>query len=302
MKNIKMMVILLLIVSLLWGCTAQNTEKPDTTKETEPEKIETTPSEELSDEEKYPPIIETNTGEGFLTPESIASDTPCKVRVLKVRDLEKTEEIYYDLFIEVNTGTETINLKLIEYYYFAPELDELQFADVDGDGMEEIFLCHNTGGNGGFGVYCNWVLKVDGDEIRILYEDPEERNDIGFKSRMIDGYQMEVTNELTGYQLVFEVRKYDYYAFDENGKVKREDYSFFMDSLFYEFAPQDWDNDGADEIFAKRYTSLISRADYIGTACCILKFNMERQQFEIVEVWYEPAEDVNIPMERQTTD
>ena len=296
----KMVIVMLALITILvlCSCTEQKVAKPTEATPTQP--APTTPSEPTQKE--YPNLIETKAGEGFLTPESLESNTPCQVRVLKVRDLEKTEELYYDLCIEVNTGTETLNLKLIEYYYFAPEFDELRFADVDGDSIEEIFLCHDTGGIGGFGVYCNWVLKVDGDDIRILYEDPKERSDVGFKSRMIDGYQMEVTNELTGYQLVFEARKYDYYAFDENGKVNHGDYSFFMDSLFYEFVPQDWDNDGTDEILAKRYTSFISRADYIGTACCILEFNMQSQQFEVVEAWYEPAEDVNVPIERQNAD
>lgn len=294
MKYLKIPMVILIMIALLCGCTAKNETKINKADPTIPE---TAPAE-TQKEEQTPPVIESMTGEGFLTPESKESGEPCTVRILRIRDEAETEyEVYY-LYLEVDTGTQVLQRKMAECFSFTgPRGDSMYFEDMDGDGTDELIFHHDTGGCGGAGSFRSWVLKVQGQELQVLFEDPKSNDplsDFGFKSRMIDGYQMEVTNSITGYQLVFEARRYEKYCFDENGKPT-SDCPFIVDSLFYQFEPQDWDEDGISEIVAKRHTSIRGRSDGVGVACCVLKFNTDTQKFELIEAWYEPADDINQP-------
>jgi len=72
--------------------------------------------------------------------------------------------------------------------------------------------------------------------------------------------------------------------------------------LFFSFEPKDTDGDGIYEIEGKQYTSLIGRADYVGTASCILKYNTQSKVFEVIDAWYEPDDDINTPPKPSNTE
>ena len=155
---------------------------------------------------------------------------------------------------------------------------------MDGDGIQEILIHNDTGGCGGFGLFTTYVLKVEENDIRILFENFSEF-DTGFESRFLDGYQMEIKNKITGYTLVYDVK--EQYGEYIDGSSKMPSGKIMLDP-FYVFEPKDTDDDGISEILCKQYTSYIGHADYTGTACCVLKFNNQTQAFEVINAWYEP--------------
>lgn len=286
MKKIKLLIATLLALSLFWGCGAKTSkesakEKPNNDSTPKEENMEETA--EITEEEKYPEVIECGTLEGYLTPESVATNTPCQVRLMKERTGLSKEEYSYPLYISVDTGTQVFKKMLTELNPWA-DWDELYLADVDGDGVQEILVHSNTGGVGGFGLWYTWVLKLDGEEIRVLFENFDEF-DTGFESRFLEDYQLEVTNRLTGYRLVFEVNEGWRRYLDELGKLP--DWQIEMDP-FCEFVPEDVDDDGISEIVCRQYTSIYSHADYTGTACSVLKFSKDWKTFVVVDAWYEP--------------
>ena len=270
---------IMLILFLLCGCTA-NQLQPEVTESTkpQPETVQTSPTEP-SKESTYPDVQECASIEGLVTADS---NTPCRIHLKKYRNAQ-TDYISYNLCIEVDTGRQVLK-KVLESRVFPMPADSLYLGDVDGDGVQEILVHDNTGGVGGFGLWRTWVLKVEGNDIRILFENFNEF-DTGFESRFLNGYQMEVKNRLTDYTLVFDLNEghKNYIA----ASKELPDGNITLDP-FYVFEPQDADNDGISEILCKQYTSYHSHADYTGTACSVLKFNPQTQEFEVIDAWYEP--------------
>jgi len=285
MKKAKCLWVILLTVIFLFGCAEQPQADPTPTPETQTE-TETTSSTELSDEEKYPAIMECAAAEGFVTPESITTNTPCQIRLTKHRHDKPTPSFGYGLFIEINTGKTTFQKELKSDITLIPS-DHLFLGDVDGDGIQEILVHSNTGGIGGYGLWYTWVLKVENDQIQTLFENFNEF-DTGFDYRFLEGYQMEITNRITGYRLVFDVKE-DHKKYLDHAKELPDDE--MMIDPFYVFEPTDTDGDGVSEILCKQYTSIFGHADYTGNACSVLKFNVETQTFEVVDAWYEPHTD-----------
>lgn len=278
----KMIIILTVLISILvlCSCTKQKAAKPTEATPTQP--VPTTPSEPV--EKERPDVWECATAEGYVTKESLDSGTLCQVYLTKERDKKnQTYKYSYDLYITVYIGDQVIKEKLESGVSTLP-VDSMYLGDVDGDGSQEIVIHNNTGGVGGFGLWRVWVLKLEDDEFDILFKNFDEF-DTGFESRFLDGYQMEVTNCITDYKLVFDVKEGHRKYIEEADKLPSDE--IWLDP-FYEFVPDDVDNDGISEIVCKQYTSIYGHADYTGSACCVLKFNTDAQNFEVVDAWYEP--------------
>lgn len=281
MKKWRSICVILLGMALLFGCSEKQPQKTDDEKGAVQQKENEASETEATEENEPPQIIEGVTGEGFLTEESLETQSPCQVRLFRQ---EQKLDYGYTVFVEVTAGKRVLQKEL--GFSTPPALgDDLYFADIDGDAIQEIIVHYDTGGCGGFGSFVSMVLKLENDEIHALLETYEF--DTGFSSSFADGYQMTVVNEHTGYSLAFDAKEhYSEGFFDENGKAKSQ-YSFFIDS-FYEFAPQDVDKDGIYEIACKQYAHLQGHSDYVGDACSILKYNAETQTFEVIDAWFEP--------------
>ena len=276
----KLLLIVLLTLFVLCGCVNQTPAETTSPKETQPQTYPT----ETAVETTYPEMLECATAEGFVTRESIDNNTPCHIRIAKQRgDHALTGDFSYVLYVEIDTGTAVLKKELESKVSPFPEVS-LFLGDVDGDGIQEIFIHDNTGGCGGFGLWRTWILKVEDNEIGILFQNYNEF-DTGFESRFLDGYQLEVKNRLTGYCLVFDVKKGHRNYIDDCKELP--DGNIDLDP-FYVFEPEDTDDDGISEVVCKQYTSIISHVDYTGTACSVLKFNTETLAFEVVNAWYEP--------------
>ena len=266
------------IFCLLFLCGCAGQTAPETTGTMQPATEITAPTV-VTEAEKYPDVLDCASIEGMAIPDS---NMPCRINLRKYRNFQ-SEHICYDLYIEVDTGTQVITKELEVQVSTLPVVNVF-LGDVDGDGIQEILVHDNTGGVGGAGLWRTWVLKVENDDIRILFKNFNEFN-TGFESRFLDGYQMEVKNNLTGYTLVFDVKnRYGEYI---DGSSQLPAGNIWIDP-FYVFEPQDKDEDGISEILCKQYTSYICHADYTGTACSVLKFNTQTQMFEVIDAWYEP--------------
>lgn len=288
MKKYQFLWIVLLFVFLLWGCDKASPVIPETNGTTNPQTdaVEPSPTENNATsptEKTFPEMMEDASTEGFVTTQSKDNNTPCQIRTRKYRN-DATDYIGYALHIEVDTGEQILKKVIEPTCGPAPEESSLFLRDIDGDGIQEILIHHNTGGCGGAGSYHTWVLKVENDDIQVLFDNYDEF-DTGFENRFLEGYQMEVKNKFTGYTLVYDVKdRYGEYI-DHSEKLPSD--KFMIDS-FYMFEPKDTDGDGISEILCKQYTSIRMHADYTGTACSVLKFNTQAQAFEVIDAWYEP--------------
>lgn len=238
-----------------------------------------TPQEKDKNEDQN--VINCAAAEGLVTEKSVANNTPCQIRLIK---RQENEETGCALVIEVDTESAVLKKELDSDVVPLSHESTLFLGDVDGDKIKEILIHHNTGGVGGFGLWQTWVLKVENNEIRTLFENFNDF-DTGFESRFLDNDQLEVKNRFTDYTLVFDVK--DSYKNHITNSQEKPDGNICLDP-FYVFEPKDVDNDGICEIVCKQYTSILSHADYTGTAHSVLKLNADTQLFEVVDAWYEP--------------
>ena len=182
---------------------------------------------------------------------------------------------------------------------------EFSVADVDGDSYAEILVHHWTDGCGGAGSHETAVYKLDERGLQKLfhypnYDDEGSRSgfNTGFTLTLADSWLHTVENKYTGYSISF-VRKImcENPFFDENGDIRTHvveqkiDNWLGIDPFFHIFSPVDVDGDGIFEIMTAQYTYLWGRADSVGTAYTILKWNTADIRMNVVKAGFWPYED-----------
>ena len=177
---------------------------------------------------------------------------------------------------------------------------EFSLADIDGDGCDEILMHHHTGGNGGFSSHETAVYKLDDGKLIKLFSYPAEDSDnisrwpdfdTGFTLTLSDGWTHTVENKYTGFSLTFKREMlYENPYFDLQGSFTGyNDYvgsGFGVDPFLYIFEPVDVDGDGVFEIKTAQYTYLWGRADSVGTAYTILKWNTNKSTMDVVKAGF----------------
>ena len=252
------------------------------------DKAVTENAETIRFEKYYPKVFECGEVEGYVTLDSLLESKTCRVYARKYRNPDNPHS--YDLYVDIDTGTEILSKYLESNVFQLPSVGVF-LGDVDGDKVDEILIHSNTGGNGGYGLWQTWVLKVEDGEIHILFEN-FDGFDTGFKSRFLEDYKLEITNRFTGYKLVFDVKDSHKKAY-KSAKEPPTGYILDLDPFCF-FEPEDVDHDGISEIVCRQYTSHIGHFDNTGTAHSVLKFNTQTQKFEVIDAWYEPyLEDNN---------
>lgn len=239
-------------------------------------------AETIRFEKYYPKVFECGEVEGYVTLDSLLESKTCRVYARKYRNPDNPYS--YDLYVDIDTGTEMLSKQLESNVFQLPSVG-IFLGDVDGDKVEEILIHSNTGGNGGYGLWQTWVLKIEDGEIHILFENFDEF-DTGFKSRFLEDYRLEITNYITGYNLVFDVKDSHKNAY-KSAKEPPTSYILNLDPFCF-FEPEDVDHDGISEVVCRQYTSHIGHLDNTGTAHSVLKFNIQTQKFEVIDAWYEP--------------
>ena len=230
--------------------------------------------------------------QGFITEKS-KSDKDIR-SVILLRDFERYgDEVYHDLFLAVEADTKVIFKDLTYNKITGAYSEKFYLNDIDGDSVEEIILHQCVGMSGGAGQYIARVFKVENDEIIEIFcsetkDDSAKRWNTGFSGHPEDDFTFVITNRFTNAKYSTGTDRPDRH--DANGKAvsKRE----IMVDSFNLFLPKDIDSDGICEIYCRQYTSDWGHADYTGDAISILKFNTEKQDFEVVDAWFEPADDL----------
>lgn len=232
--------------------------------------------------------------QGFITKKSKSDNNIRNVYLLC--DYERYGGgIFHDLFLAVEADTKVIFKDLTYNTIPGAYSENLYLNDIDGDSVEEIILHQCVGMSGGAGNYLARVFKIENDEIIEIFcsdtnDTPSKRWDTGFSGHPEDDFILVISNRFTGYTAKYNSGTDRSDRHDENGKAvsKRE----IMVDSFNLFLPKDIDSDGICEIYCRQYTSDWGHADYIGDAISILKFNTEKQDFEVIDAWFKPTEEL----------
>ena len=166
----------------------------------------------------------------------------------------------------------------VVYYYE----DTLALGDVNGDGVDEILIHQNTGGVGGAGSYTSWVFQIDDGGLKAIFKSAggEEQFDTGFRSVLLDGYKLQITNSFTGFDQVYDIKASHAFMFDEAGSSLSNE-QIAVD-CFYDFDFADTDEDGICEIVCAQYVSLHAHVNQVGVGVSTLKFDTQKQAFVVV--------------------
>ncbi|MBQ8572713.1 MAG: hypothetical protein IJ451_04540 [Ruminococcus sp.] len=214
--------------------------------------------------------------------------------VILLRDFERYGHgICRDLFLAVEADTKVI-FKDLKYNTLTGAYSEkLYINDIDSDGIDEIIIHQCVGMTGGAGQYLARVFKIENDEIKEIFcsfgnNESGNHFDTGFSGYPEDNNTFIITNDITGYRAEYKDSPDRLDRYDEDGKALP--HLDIMVDHFNVFLPKDIDSDGTCEIYCEQYTSDQGHADYIGEAISILKYNNEKQDFEVIDAWFEPVD------------
>jgi len=193
----------------------------------------------------------------------------------------------HDSYIAVEVGS-----KILFYDFGGYSYDEfLYLCDVDRDGSDEIIVQQEVDMTGGAGQYSSYVFKIIEDEICALFSSPTDNVfDTGYFGNLKEGYKLEIKNQYTGYMSTLDFSNcQDYlgYYFDKSGNIIHEER--VSGDSFYEFKPEDCDGNGVFDIVCSQYFSIGGRTNYIGDAKSVLGFNLQTQEFEVIQAVFIPV-------------
>lgn len=227
----------------------------------------------------------------WKTSEGYIQSTKERATVYILYDTKRYGEdsIYNDFYMAIQTKEKIILKDLKTDDYCGSYRLDLYVCDVTGDGLDEIAIQSTVGMTGGAGQYLSRIFKLYDSEVReIFYSSPIKNFDTGFSSTFEDNYRLLILNSYTKYENVIDFsteKKYQDLYFDADGNVIKNDV-VSCDS-FFEFVPQDTDNDNVFEIICKQYASICGHSDYVGEAQSILKYNRKTKTFEIINAKFD---------------
>lgn len=137
--------------------------------------------------------------------------------VYLVRDYGAEEEKTY-LFVTTKedvmyTDTQAVSAGRLSVNDTTAGTYKLQLADVDGKTGEEIVLLVNTGGNGGKGINCNSIWKINEGKIEAVKINEEEAFDVSLKAP----FTVVFKNDALNYVKEFVCKTDSEALFDESG-------------------------------------------------------------------------------------
>lgn len=214
----------------------------------------------------------------------------CKVILLGDDRFEQSKPC--DYYLAVVSGDKVYLKDLAEWEDQLSYGIEIELCDFDGDGDKEMLLQQTVAMSGGAGQYLSRVFDFVNGEFLELYcsrNDEIRQKSTGFSIEILKENKFKIRNSITGYDEIFDFKnkpeKYLKGLYDENGDVIER--KILVDS-FFEFIPNDIDDDGVYEIVCRQYVSLIDHTDHIGDAKTILKYNNKTATFEIIDAEFEP--------------
>lgn len=156
----------------------------------------------------------------------------------------------------------------------------LTLQDLDGDGIDEIFVNLEVSGNG---ATITQIYEIENQNIKMLADLSDF--DTGYISNFQSNYKIKIQNKYTEYNVEYEIKdlfKSDF--FDENGMALSKE-SIEL-SGFKSCAVIDINNDGVYELQCDQEVSLLG---YIGMTRTVLQYNT-KGTFEVVESCFIPYE------------
>ena len=198
----------------------------------------------------------------------------------------------------VSGGKNTFSTVLCDGSYW----DNWHLADIDGDGQDELLMQHLIGITGGAGAYETDVYRLSDSGMTKLFGSPDQEDDSCFDTifslHLSEGFTHTVQNNYTGFHTSFtrEASKETPY-FDaegnltDDGRENNETDWLNADPYFYLFQPIDVEGDGIYEIMTAQYTYLYGRADGLGAAYTLLKWDSGMERVYIGKAGFWPYED-----------
>ena len=176
---------------------------------------------------------------------------------------------------------------------YVPELVEaleLKLADIDDDGVEEIFILlsmHNHGAPGR-GQNYSMIWKIYDNGIAEIFNGDEFDN--GFSAELKQGYLAEITNKFVEYSYEFDCSlDEDEFFFDEEGNPCYDDEYFTVSEVVFHpiwnFDIKDVNGDGKNEVMLKQWIWLADCTDMEMDAVTTIAFN--DGEFEVVDATVE---------------
>jgi len=166
--------------------------------------------------------------------------------------------------------------------------------DIDGDGIDEIIVQQNIDNVGGAGQYLTSVFKISENNIVNIFQSPDLSKEMinyvyqlfntGYSIELIDGFKGEMKNDFTNYKKIIDLSGNEFtdIFYNQAGEIiDNENIELFLDS-FYKLDIVDYDNDGIYELKCTQYAYLDVHTNYIGDVVSILKFNNEKESFDVI--------------------
>lgn len=179
-------------------------------------------------------------------------------------------------------------------------------ADIDGDGAEEILMQLCVSITGGAGAWQSDIYRLSDCSLERIFSNPERDSpasyDTYFTLHLSEGYICTIGNMCVDFQTSFPYNPaHTTPYFDEAGNLTDEGKECNrvglpgIDPYFFLFLPVDVDRDGIAEILAAQYTYLWGRADGLGTAFTLLKWENDENEMHIKKAGFDPY-----PPEKET--
>lgn len=201
-----------------------------------------------------------------------------KVYLLSYDGIDFDKAQYVPWVVAVET-TDTVWLLLLPEMLTMPL--RVDVVDMTGDGIEEVFVSCDLGGQGGNGSKATYVYTVT--ETGVVSRFQQDGQSYG-KARPRHGFTVEtdedgfvVRNAYTGYEERFL-------------RHNPNRYTAHAEPLFSCAEPRDADGDGVYTLYAEFYVYMEYRYNTIGR--CVMDWTFDGEQFRVTEAMFVPHADM----------
>lgn len=164
-------------------------------------------------------------------------------------------------------------------------IENIYYANIDGYYGDEVIIHANKNNNSQSDKYQIYVLKITSSGIQTLLNEQQMKSFAQhFSGTPLSNSTVKISNSKTSYSKTIDVEKYSFSAkyWDESGKPKNNT-KVISGKNFNHCEPKDVDNDGLYELYCAQYIGLSEDTNCIGYAYTTLKYNLNKNSFEITD-------------------
>jgi len=203
------------------------------------------------------------------------------------------EELMRDVYLVVETN-DTI---LFHNLGFARNETYLKICDMDGDGLDEIFVQMRMIESGDGMRPLTQIWKVCNGELLCIFDINEEGSfgnlsfDSGFEAELLNGYKIKVSNRFDKLNKTVDVSEQVYAEYwtgnglyDAQGKVTvNHDKQDPVVMGFHSCIVDDFDGDGIYEFKGAQGIWFDYKVVYLGTGLTTMKYDQDTQSFQVTD-------------------